>query len=110
MATAYKVLGQLAPSAATDASLYTVPASTATVISNINICNRSVGSADYVSIAIRIAGAALADKQYLVYQEIIAPASVYNFTAGLTVSATDVITVTSLLGTSTFQAFGSEIS
>jgi hypothetical protein len=110
VATAYKVLGQNAPTAATDTSLYTVPASTNTVVSNINICNRDVGSADYVSIAIRISGASLAVKQYLVYQEILAPASVYNFTAGITLSATDVITVNSLLGTSTFQAFGSEIS
>lgn len=110
MATAYKVLGQQYPTAATDTTLYTVPASTNTVVSNINICNQSVGSADYVSIAIRIAGASLANKQYLVYQEIVAPASVYNFTAGITLSATDVITVNSLLGTTSFQAFGSEIS
>jgi hypothetical protein len=40
MATTYKVLGQLNPAATTPTTLYTVPASTSTVVSTITICNQ----------------------------------------------------------------------
>jgi len=52
MANAYKVLGQVAPAATTDTTLYTVPAATEAVISTIVVANRSATARTY-DIAIR---------------------------------------------------------
>jgi len=40
MATTYKVLGQIAPSAASATTAYTVPSATQAVISTITACNQ----------------------------------------------------------------------
>ena len=52
MATTYKVLGQSNPSATTETTLYTVPASSSTVVSTIAIANQAGTAATY-RIAIR---------------------------------------------------------
>lgn len=109
MPTVYKVLGQSAPSAATATTLYTVPSATSTVVSSINVANTG-GAADYIRIAIRPAGASLANQHYQVYGVQVPSASVFTWTAGGTLATTDVITVYSTTGTCSFSAFGSEIS
>jgi hypothetical protein len=109
MATAYKVLGQSYPTAATATTLYTVPSATQTVVSTIAICNQG-GSADTIRIAIRVAGSALSSEEYIAYEEAIAANSMMTITAGITLAATDVITIYSTAGTCSFNAFGSEIS
>lgn len=109
MPTIYKVLGQSKPSAANAADLYTVPASTDAVVSTINAVNLNTAS-DTIRIAIRPAGATLADQHYLVYDLAISGKTTFTYTAGITLDATDVITVYSANGYSSFNAFGSEIS
>jgi hypothetical protein len=109
MPTTYKVLGQVYPSAATNTTLYTVPASTQTVVSTITICNLG-NAADTIRIAIRTAGAAISNEDYIAYEEAIAANSMMTITAGLTLAATDVVTVYTTAGTCAFGAFGSEIS
>lgn len=109
MATAYKVLGQSAPSATTDTTLYTVPSATSTVVSTITVSNRS-GSATSFRIAVRPAGASIANQHYVVYDGAIAANDLLAFTLGLTLATTDVITVRAGSGDLTFQAFGSEIT
>lgn len=64
MATTRKVLGQVAPSATTDTTLYTVPAATSTVCSSLVVANRGEVTA-LVRVAVRVAGAALANQQYI---------------------------------------------
>ena len=109
MPTVYKVLGQSAPSAATATTLYTVPSATSTVVSSINVAN--TGSIiDYIRIAIRPAGASLANQHYQVYGVPIPAGSVFTWTAGGTLATTDVVTVYSTSGICSFSAFGSEIS
>lgn len=107
MATVRKVLGQSAPAAATPTSLYTVPAATSTVASTLTACNR--GAVDTtVRVAVRPAGAALADQHYIVYD---APLPAYDtlaMTIGWTLAATDVVTVQTLLATASFSLFGEE--
>ena len=61
MAATYKVLGQSAPSATTATSLYTVPASTSTIVSTLTVCNRDTTAGTF-RIAVRPAGATLAVK------------------------------------------------
>ena len=108
MPTVYKVLGQLLP-ASTSGTLYTVPASTDTVVSTINAVNTGSTTAD-ISIAIRPAGAMIETKHYIVRSLPLAAKAVFTYTAGVTLDATDVITVESTTSNVAFSAFGSEIS
>jgi N-acetylglucosamine kinase-like BadF-type ATPase len=109
MPTVYKVLGQSAPSAASATTLYTVPSATDTIVSTINVANTSANQ-DTIRIAIRPAGASLATQHYIAYGVPLASGAVLTLTIGATLDATDVITVYSTNGTSSFSAFGSEIS
>jgi glucose-6-phosphate dehydrogenase assembly protein OpcA len=109
MATTYKVLGQSNPSATTATTLYTVPASTNTVVSTISICNQASSAASY-RIAVRPAGATLAAQHYLAYDIAIAANDTTALTLGITLATTDVVTVYASSATLSFSAFGSEIA
>jgi hypothetical protein len=109
MATTYKVLGQSNPSATTATTLYTCPAATQTVISTITICNQAASSGSY-RIAVRPNGATLAPEHYLVYDALISANSVTAYTLGITIDASDVVTVYASASTMSFNAFGSEIA
>ena len=109
MPTIYKVLGQSAPSATTLTTLYTVPSATDTVVSTIAICNQAGTSATY-RIAVRPAGAAIANQHYIVYGATVAASDSVLLTLGITLDATDVISVYASSATMSFSAFGSEIS
>lgn len=110
MPTIYKVLGQSAPAATTATTLYTVPASTDAIVSSINVVNTHASTADTIRIAIRPAGATLATQHYIVFGLSLAAGSTFTYTAGVTLDTTDVVTIYSTTGTSSFSAFGSEIS
>ena len=109
MPTTYKVLGQSNPAATTATTLYTVPSSTSTVVSSISICNLASSSATY-RIAVRPAGATLANQHYLAYDVTVGASATTIITVGLTLATTDVITVYSSTANLSFAAFGSEIS
>lgn len=109
MPTTYKVLGQSAPSATTETTLYTVPSATSAVVSTINVCNRS-NATDTFRIAIRPAGASLATSHYIAYNTSILANDSISVTIGVSLAATDVITVYAGTANLTFAAFGAEIS
>ena len=109
MAIAYKILGQSIPSATTATTLYTVPASTSTVVSTITICNQAASSDSY-RIAIRPAGAALAAQHYIAYNGAIPAYDTISLTLGITLATTDVVTVYAGTANLSFGLFGSEIS
>lgn len=109
MPTIYKVLGQSAPSATTATTLYTVPSATDAVVSTISVCNRAATSGTY-RIAIRPAGAALANEHYIAYDSAITANNTTFITVGVTLDATDVITVYASSANMSFSAFGTEIS
>jgi glucose-6-phosphate dehydrogenase assembly protein OpcA len=109
MATVYKVLGQSAPGATTDTSLYTVPASKAAVVSTIVVCNRSTTNRTY-RIAIRPNGATLANQHYLAFDVTVGSSDSTTLTLGITLAATDVITVYTSTTNLSFSVFGSEIT
>jgi hypothetical protein len=109
MPTTYKVLGQLNPSATTATTLYTVPSATATVVSTISVANLT-GSAATFRIAVRPAGATLANLHYLAYDVTVAASDTTVMTLGITLATTDVITVYASTANIAFSAFGSEIS
>ena len=61
-------------------------------------------------VAIRPAGASLAIDDYIVYNLSLSATATFTYTSGVTLGATDVITVYSTNGTCSFNAFVSEIS
>jgi len=109
VATTLKVLGQSNPSAATLTTLYTVPAVTSTVCSTITVCNRS-GTATTFRIAVRPAGASIADQHYLYYDVTLAGNDTFAATFGITLATTDVVSVYATLATLTFNLFGQELT
>jgi hypothetical protein len=109
MPTVYKVLAQLEPSATTATTLYTVPSATSAVISTITVCNRGTSAASY-RIAVRPAGATLANQHYLAYDVAIAANDTTALTLGITLATTDVVTVYASTANFSFNVFGSEIS
>ena len=109
MTITYKVLGQVNPAATTATTLYTVPAATSTIVSTISVCNQSTSS-DTFRIAIRPAGAALDPKHYISYNTVVPAYDSISLTVGISLAATDVVTVYAGTSTMSFNVFGSEIS
>ena len=109
MATSYKVLGQVNPTATTATTAYTVAAATEAIVSSIVVANQAATAGTY-RIAVRVAGAALAAAQYVAYDVTVGANDSTALTLGLTLGATDVITVYGSSATLSFTAFGSEIS
>ena len=109
MATAYKVLGQIAPSATTATAIYTVPSATSAVVSSVTVCNRAATAGSF-RLSVRPDGAALANQHYVVYDTAIAANDTVILTIGLTLDATDVLEAYASSADMTFNAYGSEIS
>lgn len=110
MPTVYKVLGQAAPANTSNANLYTVPASTSAIVSTLVIAN-TTATAALAEVYVRIAGAAAATSNAVLYDASIPANSTATFTLGMTLATTDIITVqTGTANALTFTAFGSEIS
>jgi glucose-6-phosphate dehydrogenase assembly protein OpcA len=109
MATVYKVLGQSSPSATTATTLYTVPASTSTVVSTITVANLT-GSAATFRISVRPAGAAQTNAMYIAYDVTVGANDTTTLPLGLTLATTDVITVYASAVNLAFNAYGSEIA
>jgi len=109
MATTYKVLGQVNPSATTATTLYTVPSSTSSVVSTISVCNQASSAATF-RIAVRPAGAKLEAKHYIVYGATVPASDSTMITVGLTLATTDVVTVYASSANLSFNAYGSEIA
>lgn len=109
MATAYKILGQSAPSATTDTNVYTVPSATESVISTIIVANRGTAQATY-RIALRPDGDTIATSHYIAFGATVPANDSIALTFGLTLNAADIITVHASTADLTFSVFGSEIS
>jgi hypothetical protein len=108
MPTIYRVLAQAAPSATTNTDVYTSPAATQTVVSTITVANR--GAATSYRIAVRPAGASIVNQHYIAYDVALAANDSVNLTLGITLAATDVITVYAGSANTSVSVFGSQIS
>lgn len=111
MATStYKILGQSAPTTTSNADLITVGASKSQIVSTLNVANVTATAAT-TRVFARIAGAAAAAGNALLYDVSIPANSSASFTLGITLAATDVITVqTGTANALTFTAFGTELA
>ncbi len=109
MANAYKILGQSTPSATTNTDVYTVPASTETVISTIIVANRATSAGSF-RLAFRPDGAGIANTHYIAYDVAIPASDSTTLTLGITLNAADVVTAYASSGDMTISVFGTEIS
>jgi hypothetical protein len=109
MGTVYKVLGQSNPSANTATTLYTVPSSTSTIASTLNVCNLSNAAAAF-RVAVRPAGATLSNVHFLTYDTSVPANDSIGMTLGITLATTDVVTVQANTANVTFSLFGTELS
>ena len=109
MASTYKVLAQSAPSATTNTDVYTVGSGKSAVVSTITVCNRAATSATY-RIAIRVAGSALSNEEYIAYDAAVPANDTIALTLGITLAATDVVTVYASTANLSFNIFGAEIA
>lgn len=108
MTTTYKVLGQLATTANTEANVYVVPAGNSAVVSSVTICNQSANSTTY-RLLVKVANAATTGKQYLVYDSVAPGNDTIFLTLGLTLAAGDVLAANAASSTVSINSFGSEI-
>jgi hypothetical protein len=108
MPNTYKVLGQSKPAATTLAALYTVPSSTSAVASTLTICN--LGVSTLVRVAVRPAGASIADQHYIVYNTTLNSNDTLFFTLGISLAATDVVSVYAGTANVSFNLYGTEIT
>jgi hypothetical protein len=111
MAVTYKVLGQSKPTANTATTLYTVPTGSGNyaVVSTLNVSNLTQ-DATSIRVAIRPAGETLADKHYIIYNVQVPANATQAYTIGITLGATDVVTILDISGKCAFNLFGSENS
>lgn len=103
---AKKVLGQVKPGAGVLTTLYTVPAAKETVISSYVACN--LGAEADIRVAVRPAGEAIEDKHFIVFDAVITANDSIVLVHGVTLSATDVVSVRSDTGEVSFSIFGDE--
>jgi len=106
MTTTYKVLGQVNPAATTLTTAYT--AAQPAVISTISICN--LGTSTTFRIAVRVANATIDSKQYIVYDTTVDSYDSVFLTLGVTMAATDVLSVYAGTSNLSFSVFGTEVT
>ena len=110
MAQSYKILGQAHLTTTSDTDIYTVPASTETIVSTLIVANISAAATTF-NIAIREDGDTLANKHYIAKDVPIAASDSTTLTLGMTLEATDVITVAAGSADAlSFNVFGAEVA
>jgi len=103
-----KVLGQALVLSGSASDLYTVPASTQTVVSTLTVANLTATQGAF-DVAVRVSGSTLENKHY-VYKSIqLSGNDTFAATFGMTLAATDIITVASTVSSS-FNLFGQELT
>ena len=109
MASTYKVLAQVNPSATTATTAYTCGSASGAVVSTISVCNQAATAGTY-RIAVRPAGATLDPKHYIAYDVAIAANDTTALTLGITLANTDVVTVYCSSASMSINLFGTELS
>jgi hypothetical protein len=109
MPAAYRVLGQSNPSANTDTTLYTVPSATQAVVSTLSIANLAATATTF-RVAVRPAGATIANSHYIAFDVPLIGNDSIHLTLGVSLAATDVVTVRAGTANVAFSLFGVEIT
>jgi hypothetical protein len=108
MPQTHKVLGQVNPSATSLSTLYTVPSSTQAIVSTLSVANLGVSTT--FRVAVRPAGATIANQHYLVYDASVNANDSFYLTLGISLAATDVVSVYAGTANLAFSMFGVEVT
>lgn len=109
MALSYKILGQTSPTSSTNTDLYTVPADTSAIVSTLAVCNQNSSAISY-RVAARKDGGALASSHYIVYNTVIPANDTVTLTFGMSLAATDIVTIYANSASVSFTLFGTEVT
>lgn len=110
MAASYKILGQAHLTTTSPTDVYTVPSNTETIISSLIVANIGTAVTTF-DIALREDGDTLANKHYIAKEVPIAANDSTTLTLGMTLEATDVVTVQAGIADAlSFNLSGSEIA
>jgi hypothetical protein len=109
MASTYKRLGAIAPSATSETDIYNTPAATSAVISSITVCNRDAAAATF-RLSLSPEGSATVSADYLAYDASISGNDTIAFTLGVSVQADWDLRAYASSANLTFQAFGVELT
>ena len=109
MANNYKSPVQVEPAANIYTTLYTVPAATQAIFSAINVCNTASADATF-RIAFRPGGAALEDKNHIIYDATIAGNDTYMINQGMSMGAADILSVRASTASVCFIGFYAEVT
>lgn len=102
-----KILGQQAPSATSETTLYTCPSSNVAV-GNLVVCSRDGTYSDTFRVSVSVGGGATATKDYLFYDYPIEASSSQIHKLGICLVATDVVRVYASTANLSFGLFGQE--
>ena len=106
----YKILGQKDATANATYNLYTVPASTNTVVSSIIVTNRNNNANITYRIAVQPGGATLANDHFIAYDTSVVALDTVALSFGLSLGVGDILSVNTANSNVTFSAFGVEIT
>ena len=103
----YKVLGQVAPLAATETDLYVVPSGRSAVSSSLVVTNRGGAPGTY-RLSVSIGGVPTANESYLFYDVSVPKNTAVAIVLGITAAETDVVRVYASTANFSFNLFGGE--
>jgi hypothetical protein len=112
MANAYKILGQLNPTANTQGNVYVVPAATSAVVSSILVTNQTASNLSY-SIAVMPPAnytSPAANTYYIVRGGLLPASDTVNLNFGVTLQTGSILAANASSSSVSISAFGVEIS
>lgn len=104
-----KVLGQSRPGMDVDDNVYVCPVETGAVVSTLAVCNTGNAMA-FFTVGIRPNGASYTDLHRVFSDVPVSASDTFAATCGFTLSAGDIVTVTSSSGEVSFSLFGQEVA
>lgn len=109
MASAYKILGQVNPSANTLSNVYVTGASASAVISSLTVSNQTSSNASY-SIVVRPVSESLAAKHYILRGAVAPGSDTVIITSGITMGSDVILAANAATSTLSFSAYGTELT
>jgi hypothetical protein len=109
MASTYKILGQVNPTANTLSNVYVTDAAASAIVSTITIHNFSDSNSSY-SIIVRPINEALANKHYVIRGGIIPARELISITGAVTLNASAILAANTNSGSISFNAYGVEVT
>jgi hypothetical protein len=109
MTTAYKLLGQVTPTANTPSNVYITATGTQAIVGTITIHNFSDSNGSY-SLTVRPTGDAFSNTHYIIRGGVIPARELLTIKGAVSMNANVLLMANTNLGSVTFNAYGAEIT